>query len=61
MEKLLTIDEVAEMLRVHRNTVEGWLHSGALSGYKLGGKLWRIPESALDEFLKKGEKGENND
>ena len=61
MRELLTVEQVAERLSVHRNTIEAWLRSGELKGSKLGKKLWRIPESALEDFLKKGEKGENND
>ncbi len=54
--KFLTRNEVAVALRVHPKTVERWLKNGFLKGFKLGkGKtsLWRIPEEAIAEFLKK--------
>jgi acetyl-CoA synthetase len=51
-EPLLTIVEVAEKLRVTTKTVRQWLQRGQMSGIKAG-KLWRIPESAVDEFLQK--------
>ena len=60
MEELLTIHQVADRLHVHPKTVGEWLRSGRLHGLKAG-ILWRIPESALEDFLKKGEKEENND
>lgn len=54
--EFLTKDEVAKSLRVHPRTVDRWLKSGALEGYKLGkGKtsLWRISKAEFDAFLKK--------
>lgn len=62
--KFLTREEVAKYLRVHARTVERWLRSGILVGYKLGdGKtsLWRIPEDQLEKFLKKYKNQKNND
>jgi len=57
MDKLLTIDEVAEILAVKRVTVYGWVRKGELPGKKVGKKLWRISEQALDEFLHQQTKG----
>lgn len=54
--KLLTRQEVAELLRVDPRTVERWLRSGTLKGYKLGdGKTapWRIDEVEVQKFLEK--------
>ena len=54
--KFFTRAEVAKYLRVHERTIERWLRTGALVGHKLGtGKtsLWRIPEDAVQKFLKK--------
>ena len=45
----LSINEVCEIVHVHRNTVEHWLRSGKLVGYKFG-KLWRIKESDLESM-----------
>ncbi|MGE4297325.1 MAG: helix-turn-helix domain-containing protein [Desulfovibrionaceae bacterium] len=46
-----TIADVCELLKVHERTVYRWLKSGQLQGVKAG-KLWRIPEAALDAFLR---------
>ena len=46
-EKLLTTEEVAELLRVHHTTVRRWLRKGEIQGIKIG-RLWRIKESELD-------------
>jgi len=51
IEKLLTVEEVAENLRVTAYTVREHLKSGRLRGMKIG-KLWRIKESDLEAFIK---------
>jgi excisionase family DNA binding protein len=51
-----TRKEVAKLLRVHERTVDRWIQSGAMKGYKLGtGKtsVWRILKSEVESFLKK--------
>ncbi|MEM5816034.1 MAG: helix-turn-helix domain-containing protein [Candidatus Aenigmatarchaeota archaeon] len=50
MDKLYTPEEVAEILKVSVITVKKWLRSGELKGIKVG-KLWRIREEDLQEFL----------
>ena len=47
MEKLLTVPEVAEALRVSVRTVYNLLEAGALRGVIVG-RAWRVPESALE-------------
>ena len=54
--KFLTREEVAKYLRVHPRTIDRWLKSGSLKGYKLGkGKtsLLRVSEDELKKFLEK--------
>lgn len=48
-DKLLTIEEVAEILRVSSRSVNRYIESGRLKASKLG--LWRIKRSDLDRFL----------
>ncbi|MCQ3976530.1 MAG: excisionase [Anaerolineae bacterium] len=48
--ELLTVDEVAEYLRVAPNTVYRWCRDGKLTGIKIG-KEWRIARTNLDSFL----------
>jgi len=47
---MYSIDEVASMLGVNRNTVRRMLIRGELKGLKVG-RLWRIKEEDLKEFL----------
>jgi len=48
--ELLTVDEVAEYLRIAPNTVYRWCRDGKLAGIKIG-KEWRIARAELDAFL----------
>jgi excisionase family DNA binding protein len=48
----LTVQEVAERLRVTPWTVRQWLTSGQLRGLRLGGPAgWRVSEEALSAFI----------
>ena len=49
IENLFTIEEVADILRVHTRTVTRYIESGRLKASKLG--VWRIKRSDLDKFL----------
>jgi len=52
-EKLLTIDEVAEYLGVHRDTVYSLVRSGRLPAMQLGGRKagWRISQEDVRAFI----------
>ena len=53
---MLTVKEVADRLKVHENTIRGWLDRRALRGIRLSGKAgWRVRESELERFLKERE------
>lgn len=49
-EKILTADEVAVILRVLPKTVRVLLKDGKLPGVKVG-RVWRIREEALKDYL----------
>ena len=51
-ERLLTPEEVGKRLAVAPKTVRDMLREGKLKGRKLGGKLWRVREADLDEFIR---------
>ncbi len=50
LKRVLTIGEVAEMLRVHPTTIYRLVKRGELPGFKVGGN-WRINSQALDSWL----------
>ena len=54
MEQFYTVEEVATALKVTRQTVYRWMHSGSLR-YVVAGERRRIPQSALDAFLREGQ------
>jgi excisionase family DNA binding protein len=47
----LTVEDVAEETGRAPSTVRGWLLAGALRGYKISGRDWRVPSSALRDYL----------
>jgi excisionase family DNA binding protein len=47
---VLTVSEVAEILRVHSTTIYRLVKRGELPGFKLGGN-WRINRASLDLWL----------
>lgn len=49
IEKLLTIEEVADILRVSTRTIVRYIESGKLKASKIG--VWRIKESDIHLFL----------
>lgn len=49
IDKLLTIGEVAEILRVSTRTVTRYIESRKLKASKIGS--WRIKENDLEKFL----------
>ncbi len=51
MSQLLTPEEAATRLQVSLSTVKRWLRSGTLKGVKPGGKVWRIEEEVLEQFI----------
>lgn len=44
--ELLTVDEVADVLYLGKNTVYELLRSGELKGIKFG-RVWRIPRNSI--------------
>ena len=49
IEKLLTIEEAADILRVSTRTIIRYIESGKLKASKIG--VWRIKESDIHQFL----------
>ena len=47
----LTLERVASETGKAVSTVRGWCANGELRSYKLHGKQWRVPASALREFF----------
>lgn len=50
-DRYYTPKEVSERLQVSEKTVRAWITQGGLRAVRAG-HFWRIPESALEEFLR---------
>ena len=50
-ETVYTPNEVAKRLKVDRDTIYKLLQDGGLKGKKVG-RLWRVSDSNLNEYLK---------
>ena len=49
--QLMDIDELADFLRLKRQTIYNWLHQNKISGIKVGG-VWRFYKRDIDDWLK---------
>ncbi len=50
--ELLTLDEVADILRCTRSLVRGLIDRGELRGFRIGGRgLWRIEAQDLEAYI----------
>ncbi len=49
----MTVQEVAERLRLHPESVRRWLREGRLKGGRMGGRRlgYRIPESEVERIV----------
>lgn len=52
MQKILTLDEVCEILTISVQTGYRLIKSGQIRAFKQG-KQWRIPESSLEEYVER--------
>ena len=51
MERLLTVNEAAKILRLNSETVARYIREGKISAAKLG-RVWRIEEKDLEQFIR---------
>ena len=49
--QFLTVAEVAELMRVSKMTVYRLVHSGEMPAVRFG-RSYRVPESAVEQYLK---------
>ncbi len=50
-DKMLTVEEVAERMRVNEKTVRNWIASGELPAFPIGKRGYRISETDLRSFI----------
>ena len=58
MDEFLTVNEIAALLKVKRDTVVRWIMAGRLKALKPGGgRFWRIRRADFQRFLKFNQRG----
>jgi excisionase family DNA binding protein len=50
MDEILTVQEVADYLKISRTTVWRWCNDGKLPAFKIG-RGWRLHRSSVDELI----------
>ncbi|MDD4894424.1 MAG: helix-turn-helix domain-containing protein [Candidatus Omnitrophica bacterium] len=51
MARLIDIDELADYLKLRKQTIYNWLHQRKISGIKVGG-VWRFDRRDIDSWLR---------
>jgi excisionase family DNA binding protein len=49
--RLIDVDELADYLKLKKQTIYNWLHQRKISGIKVGG-VWRFDRKDIDAWLK---------
>ncbi len=52
-ERMFTVKEVADQLRVSERQVRKWVENGELARFRIGLRGYRIPESSVNDFVKR--------
>lgn len=50
--RYLTLAQTAELLSVDTVTIRRWISQGKLRGYRIGGRMIRIKQEDLDQFVR---------
>lgn len=53
---VLTLQEIAERLKLHPNTLRRYIKERKLAAMKFG-RVWRIEEKDLEEFMRANKRG----
>jgi excisionase family DNA binding protein len=51
MSRLIDIDELAQYLKLKKQTIYNWLSDGKISGIKVGG-VWRFDRKEIEAWLR---------
>ncbi len=56
MYSLMDVEELANYLRLKKQTIYNWLHDNKISGIKVGG-VWRFDKKEVDKWLRANHRG----
>ncbi len=48
--EIYTINDLMEILKVTRRTLQGYIKKGKIKGFKMGNE-WRVTRESLEEFI----------
>lgn len=51
MNRLMSVDDLADYLGLQKQTIYNWLHQRKISGIKIG-KVWRFERDYIDGWIK---------
>ncbi|HZS75927.1 MAG TPA: helix-turn-helix domain-containing protein [Ktedonobacteraceae bacterium] len=60
-EELLTVDEAAQIMKVHPRTIRAYVKSGELAIVEIGKREYRIRRSELNRFIRDREERRKTD
>ena len=58
-EKWSSIEEIAEHMQVHKDTIRLWIKREEIPAHKIG-KQWRFKISEIDEWVRSGKSADIN-
>jgi len=53
--EIYTINDLMEILKVTRRTLQDYINRGKIKGFKMGNE-WRITKQSLEDFIEKNTK-----
>ena len=59
MSRLIDIDELADYLKLKKQTIYNWLNQRKISGIKVGG-VWRFDRKDIDNWLRSKKRESTN-
>ena len=54
MDEVLTVKDVADLLKLNQQTVRNWIDQGSLPAVRVGRRRVRFKRSDLDQFIEQG-------
>ena len=59
-DRWLSVEEIAVYLGIKRDTVYKWIYQKSMPSHKVG-RLWKFRKEEIDDWVKSGGAGEQND
>lgn len=60
VERWLSVEEVAQHLKVSKESIYRWIERGKIPAHKVG-RLWRFSQKEVDASVRRGDLAEDNE